>query len=84
MELRRHRFASMEEIQQNASADLKPCKKRTYRGSSSNGRTAGASVHLQKGSTSRLTRLVLHMSVLLQVVHEFREHVIFLYRIRVL
>jgi hypothetical protein len=48
--LNSHHFVSVQEIQQNMTAGLTAIKE-DFRGASSNSRTTGASVYVQKGST---------------------------------
>jgi hypothetical protein len=55
MGLKGHRFASVEEIQQNAKLGLRATPVRTSRNASGNGRADGTSVRLQIGTTLRLT-----------------------------
>jgi hypothetical protein len=50
-------FASVEEIQQNVTVFSQPYQKRISRGVSSNGRTAGVNVYVQRGSNLKVTRL---------------------------
>jgi hypothetical protein len=82
MELRWHCFASVEEIQQNTSAEIKPCKKRTFRSASSNDRTAEASVYMQKFSISMLTELFFTYPFYEKLCPNFGNVSILLYRIR--
>jgi hypothetical protein len=53
--LRGHCFVSVQEIQQNMRAVSQLYKKRTSRGASSNGKSAGASVFVHEGSISMVT-----------------------------
>jgi hypothetical protein len=55
MGLKGHRFAPLEENQQKATAGLRVTAEENFRGASSNGGIAGASLYVQIGSTSRVT-----------------------------
>jgi hypothetical protein len=68
--LKGNHFASAEEIQLTATPSLSATSNRASEGAYSNGRTAVASLYVEKGSTSRLTRLGF-IYLFLQTVQNF-------------